>query len=264
MGELTRTHYRTMRAKREYECEHCKGTVAIGELYCRFQLVANKLQFAPDTKMHIACYRQGEKGYRMRSTPIITMCRQEDIEHQYLLTAKNDGELYRSAAQKLRDGRYFSLVTELKAEYRRIASSLNEEVFISQRDYFVVEMLMYYHQDSAIPSQLQELVSAMQTSYSLETSKSCEPTTNETINAAKPAKGKTMNKINTTPFATRHEIFGNDVSTMSEQDLIESIKQVEKEIATLKEVKTSSTKIKSKVEALEAMLAEIVKVLDSK
>jgi len=65
-------------------------------------------------------------------------------------------------------------------------------------------------------------------------------------------------------FETKHYVFGTDVSTMNEADLISAIKKVENEIANLKSVKTKSTKISAKIAELKGMLDEIVSVLDSK
>lgn len=70
--------------------------------------------------------------------------------------------------------------------------------------------------------------------------------------------------VNITPaFQTKHYIFGQDVSAMSTSQLIDSIKRVEKEIADLKAVATTSTKIGAMVEDLTSMLAKIVEVLDA-
>lgn len=65
-------------------------------------------------------------------------------------------------------------------------------------------------------------------------------------------------------FETKTYVFGTDVATMSEEQLIDSIKKVEKEIDNLKQVKTSSKKIESKIATLESMLTSIVTVLDNK
>lgn len=65
-------------------------------------------------------------------------------------------------------------------------------------------------------------------------------------------------------FETKTYVFGTDVTTMSEEQLIDSIKKVEKEIDNLKQVKTSSKKIESKIATLESMLTSIVTVLDNK
>lgn len=70
--------------------------------------------------------------------------------------------------------------------------------------------------------------------------------------------------VNTIPFATRHEIFGQDTRHMSEGQLIEAIKKIEGEIANLGQVKTASKKIEAKKAELTAMLASVVEILDAK
>lgn len=71
--------------------------------------------------------------------------------------------------------------------------------------------------------------------------------------------------MNSAPaFVTKSYVFGVDVDTMSEGQLIDSIKKIEAEIADLNTVKTKSKKVASKIEELEAMLAKVVEVLDGK
>lgn len=67
---------------------------------------------------------------------------------------------------------------------------------------------------------------------------------------------------NSVAFETKSYIFGTDASSMNEDQLIESIKKVEKEIENLKSVKTKSKKIESKIANLEKMLVSIVEILD--
>lgn len=76
-------------------------------------------------------------------------------------------------------------------------------------------------------------------------------------------ESETIMNTTTPAFQTKHYIFGQDVSTMSTSQLIDSIKRVEKEITDLKAVATTSTKIGSMVEDLTSMLAKIVEVLDA-
>lgn len=65
-------------------------------------------------------------------------------------------------------------------------------------------------------------------------------------------------------FETKVIIFGRDAANMTEQELINAIKQVEGEIARLKEVKTKSKKIAANIADLESQLASIVEVLDAR
>lgn len=89
------------------------------------------------------------------------------------------------------------------------------------------------------------------------------------LSSPKP-KDITMNttsnssSVNAIPFATRHEIFGQDIRHMSEGQLIEAIKKIEGEIANLGQVKTASKKIEAKKTELTSMLASVVEILDAK
>lgn len=87
-----------------------------------------------------------------------------------------------------------------------------------------------------------------------------ENTMNDNYNTVKIA-----NPIKMAPaFETKSYIFGNDVTTMSEEALIQAIKRVEEQIADLKAVKTKSTKIAANVTKLQEQLASIVAELDAR
>ena len=84
------------------------------------------------------------------------------------------------------------------------------------------------------------------------------------VTQPQPEQTESETIMNTTPaFQTKHYVFGQDVSAMSTSQLIDSIKRVEKEIADLKAVATTSAKIGAMVEDLTSMLAKIVEVLDA-
>jgi len=55
-----------------------------------------------------------------------------------------------------------------------------------------------------------------------------------------------------------------DVTTLTDEQLIDSIKNLEAEIAGLQAVKTESTKVKAKIAALEDTLTKVVAILDAR
>lgn len=59
-------------------------------------------------------------------------------------------------------------------------------------------------------------------------------------------------------------VFGDDVSQLTEDQLIDAIGLIEAKIAGLKEIKVESLRIKAKILDLESQLAAVVEVLDSK
>ena len=70
--------------------------------------------------------------------------------------------------------------------------------------------------------------------------------------------------ISTPAFETRHFVNGRDVSSMSDNELIEAIRRLETEIADLKTVKTKSKAITKKIEELDGMLSKTVEILDAR
>lgn len=65
-------------------------------------------------------------------------------------------------------------------------------------------------------------------------------------------------------FETVHYVYGTDVAKMTDDQLVDAIKQVEAEIAKLDVVKTKSKKIDAKKAELNDMLAKIVETLDGR
>ena len=79
-------------------------------------------------------------------------------------------------------------------------------------------------------------------------------------------KEEPMNTLPTVAvaFETVHYVYGTDVTKMTDDRLVEAIKQVEAEIAKLDVVKTKSKKIDAKKAELNEMLAKIVDTLDAR
>lgn len=87
-----------------------------------------------------------------------------------------------------------------------------------------------------------------------------DPVSNEVIE--QPIK---ENQMSATPkFETKHFFNGAEVSTLKEEFLIETIRQLEADIESYKTIKTKSAKIAKKIAELEEGLAKIVEILDSK
>jgi len=59
-------------------------------------------------------------------------------------------------------------------------------------------------------------------------------------------------------------INNTDVTTLTDEQLIDAIKKLEAEIADLQAVKTNSTKIKDKIGTLQDTLAKVVAILDAR
>lgn len=83
----------------------------------------------------------------------------------------------------------------------------------------------------------------------------------EIMNKEKPMSIVTNPNV---AIETKVIVFGQDATSLSEQQLIDAIKRIEGDIAKLKEVKTKSKKIASNIAELEASLAKIVEILDAR
>ena len=67
-----------------------------------------------------------------------------------------------------------------------------------------------------------------------------------------------------TVYKTINYVFGTDIKTMSEGDLIQSIRKVEGEISTLKQINTKSKRISAEIEELTQSIEKIVEELDAR
>lgn len=70
--------------------------------------------------------------------------------------------------------------------------------------------------------------------------------------------------MNKKVFEVKSYVFGQDVTTMSDDQLVAAIKTVEAEIDDLKGIKTKSKKIDARIKDLEAGLKSIVETLDGR
>lgn len=84
--------------------------------------------------------------------------------------------------------------------------------------------------------------------------------TPKTITIEEPA---TMSN-NAPKFETKHFVNGADAKHLSDAELITAIKDIEKEIAQLQEVKTASKKISAKITELDAAREAIAALLDQR
>lgn len=88
-----------------------------------------------------------------------------------------------------------------------------------------------------------------------------ENANNHLTNANRKYKEALMNNV---PFKTVNYVFGQDIKEMSEDQLLDAIRTVEKEIESYTSIKTRSKKVEKRKEELTAALEQIVEALDAK
>ena len=65
-------------------------------------------------------------------------------------------------------------------------------------------------------------------------------------------------------FQTKHFVYGSDIKMLSDAELIDAIKNVEKEIDNLRAVKSESKKITQKIDELDKQRLAIIEQLDAR
>jgi predicted RNA-binding protein with PIN domain len=88
-----------------------------------------------------------------------------------------------------------------------------------------------------------------------------EKAINHLTNAERKYKETIMNNV---PFKTIDYVFGQDIKGMTEDQLLDAIRTVEKEIESYASIKSKSTKVDKRKEELNAALVRIVEALDTK
>jgi hypothetical protein len=86
--------------------------------------------------------------------------------------------------------------------------------------------------------------------------------TNATVKPIIEEKNMLTNDEKNAPLITKTFIFGQELSTMTEQQLINAIKATEANISHLESINIKSTKINSKIESLKQAIEFMVNHLD--
>lgn len=198
--------------------------------------------------------------------------RKSHLDTQYVLSLVNDGEWYRICGRHLAGGAaHLRHVPSNTVNFvKRLANSLGEVSEIEDRAYIYMQLAAHYgyswaevrneisgagelrnHMTKLIDERIDERNNVTPATETPQPIQQEEAPVNQTTQAV-PA------------FETKHYVFGQDVSNMTEGQLVDAIKRIENEIADLKTVKTKSTKITAKIAELNVMLAKVVEVLDAK
>lgn len=181
--------------------------------------------------------------------------RSEYLLTQYVLAIQNEGEWYKQVAPCVDRGDFELFRGETYLYIKRLARDLRETTSIRDRAFIYCELWKSLDgKPSVLRNVPRELGAVLR---DLLDGPIPTPTT-----TPEPELKKEI--IMAIPFETKHFVFGTDTKSMTDEQLIDSIKQVEAEIAALGVVKTSSKKIAAKKAELETMLANIVETLDAR
>ena len=198
---------------------------------------------------------------------------QEILERDFILTIENDSKWYSDTREAVQHEQYEAFAnicyayadlilrrtgmsTTSSTSRRSDTCMLNVKTRIALQLWEREGVPDFLVMDKETLSSHRALVREISRLESKRTTRVTQPQPEQT-------ESETIMNTTTPAFQTKHYIFGQDVSAMSTSQLIDSIKRVEKEIADLKAVATTSTKIGAMVEDLTSMLAKIVEVLDA-
>lgn len=197
----------------------------------------------------------------------------ERIQHldvQYILTLENSGALNRRAspfAEAGRFDRYRDCVADAIGDIRRHL----KEPILAPHEYAYIYLAMWSREEvrGAMPD---HVLSGYEDIHRRLLEKNIDPYV-LFPNLEQPVQPTTTQPetLESTPimsakitFKTVTFINNEDVTRMTEEQLIGAVKTIENEIADLQAVKTESTKIAAKIVEAQATLANVVAVLDAR
>jgi hypothetical protein len=193
----------------------------------------------------------------------LTPQRKQHLYDQYVLAIINDGGWYQAAKPLIDKGLSGRFISTTRDRVAPLRDALGDPRLTPEERAFVY-LLIWEYQGGTGDALLAGLSPSSQLAEPLRQMLAARATQPATTEQTEPTTEEPTVNNSTTAFETRHYVFGQDVSTLSEGQLVDAIKRIENEIADLKTVKTKSTKIAAKVADLNTMLAKVVEVLDAK
>ena len=187
------------------------------------------------------------------------MIREDFITAQYIWALENEHVFVTKARHEAERGNFYQFARLAKRYAGDVAAILDDEPSLFEWAFIYIEMWhrmggeypdCFWHSDNAD----KYLNSKSLVAQAMATKQPTHPTeTTEEINMSKQITFKTITYINNA-----------DVTALTDEQLIDAIKTIEREIADLKGVTTKSKKIEAKIADAEATLAKVVEVLDAR
>lgn len=186
---------------------------------------------------------------------------------QYVWTVQNDFKWFDGASSAWLHNNLRQFDRESYLAIRRASRDLGGILTAEWTEWVVVELRRQFMQskvnyDEPVPSNFLKYLPEDTEDHMAKAETILNPVQENLENTIEETRKQ--NIMNQTAFSTKHFVYGQDVSDMTEEQLIEAIKKIEGEIDNLKTVKTKSKKITDKIAALEVMLGSVVLALDSK
>ena len=190
------------------------------------------------------------------------MIREDFITVQYIWALENEHVFVTKARHEAERGNFYQFARLAKRYAGDVAAILDDEPSLFEWAFIYIEMwhrMGGYHPDDTDGEWHSDdadkyLNSKSLVAQAMAAKQPTHPTeTPEEINMSKQITFKTVTYINNA-----------DVTALTDEQLIDAIKTIEREIADLKGVTTKSKKIEAKIADAEATLAKVVEVLDAR
>ena len=191
------------------------------------------------------------------------MIREDFLTAQYIWALENEHVFVTKARHEAERDNFYRF-TRLVRDYLYPIRSVLKDILPTAEWAFIYIELWHrmggayphagWHADNADKYHVSKrLVAEAMAAAKLQTKPTQSTETTEEINMSNKITFKTVTYINNA-----------DVTALTDEQLIDAIKTIEREIADLKGVTTKSKKIEAKIADAEATLAKVVEVLDAR
>jgi hypothetical protein len=202
------------------------------------------------------------------------MLREDFITTQYIWSLENEHVFVTKARNEAERGNFYQFTRLVQLHTQSIRRQLDDVPASVEWAYIYIELWhrmgghipnYAWHSDNADKYHISKRLLAEHSAARAATNPCAEiniSNLQSCVLASEPKKETPMSKQIT--FKTITYINNADVTALSDEQLIDAIKTIEKEIADLKGVTTKSKKIEAKISDAEATLAKVVEVLDAR
>lgn len=186
------------------------------------------------------------------------MIREDFITPQYIWALENEHVFVTKARHEAERGTFYQFGRLVVSSTRGIRRDIDDTPSVAEWAFLYIEL---WHRMGGHPPncgwRLQDA-----DSYHLQKRRLAEHAANQSTETTETTEETNMsNKIT---FKTVTYINNADVTALTDEQLIDAIKTIEREIADLKGVVAKSKKIEAKIADAEATLAKVVEVLDAR
>ena len=187
------------------------------------------------------------------------MIREDFLTVQYIWALENEHAFVIKARNEAERGNFHQLTRLVESSTRGIRRDIDDTPSVAEWAFLYIEL--WHRMGGHLPNYGWRSYDADKYHYNKRLFAEALAAKQPTQSTETPEETDMSNKIT---FKTVTYINNADVTALTDEQLIDAIKTIEREIADLKGVVAKSKKIEAKIADAEATLAKVVEVLDAR